>query len=244
MSAGSSLPRCVPAPPPLALTPAQIEVAERFRAAYESATSDRARAHVIENYVAHHADIAFQPHSWLSPLSTEWRAVSSFPTDPMTIESRRVARVSLAAISRGVTAPITGYVGGFLIGAAGARQIRESKVAEARKQLRHLARDQELLDLYSDWREGRGDAEYERYLRQMGRRAVTVLTGCDLDATPETRMVHPLLAEAARNTHRTRANVFAPLARRFEDDVRRRSLARARSLLVARLNGVRERDLH
>ena len=150
----------------------------------------------------------------------------------------------LAAVRRGVSADVHGYVGDLLSGLEGKDQLRTLRVKEARQLLRRVSRDPHLQRAYKRWREGRGDPAYVRYLDAVQRRTMRLVV--DFDPTPP--RPDSGLPEAQRTSihlgHENRAALYKPYFDRFRQDVRSTSLSRALSALIARLHRLRERDLH
>ena len=227
------------------LTAAELEIADGFKIAYEGASTQRRRSRVLQEYVAHYAHVAFHPDSWLFPLWISWRAVGEDAGGPERAEAQREARLGLKAIQRGIVEPVSGYVGGWVIGPRGHQELRDGAAAKARTELRRVRQDRQIKTAYRHWRGGRDDPEYQHYLSLVGRRAWELLVGPHPAASPvSSPALHPLLAEAELNTWHSRQAVFVDWIGVFQNDIRDHGLSRALSALVARVHRIPERDLH
>ena len=227
------------------LTAPELEIAEGVRTAYDGASTQRRRLRVLEEYVAHYTHIAFHPDSWLVPLWISWRALDHDALSPEERKSSREARLGLQAIQRGIVEPTSGYVGGWVSGPRRHRELQDNAAANARSALRQASQDPHIKAAYRDWREGRRDPEYQRYLTVIGERAWHLLVGFDPAAPPPSPGdLHPVVAEAQLRTWSTRRAVFDEWIPVFLDDIRARGLSRALSALAARVHRVPERSLH
>lgn len=227
------------------LTAPEFVIAEGFKVAYDGAAGERRRLRVVEEYVAEYAHIAFHPDSWLVALWMTWRGLGKDSLGPGHREAKRQARVGLRAIQRGIVAPTSGYVGGWVVGPRRRRALRAAAVVDARAAVREVRQDARLKTAYRHWRQARNDPEYRRYLVRVGQRAWQLLVGFDPAAPPPSSTgLAPEVAEALLVTWRSRHAVFVAWIEVFQADIRDRGLSRALNALVARVHRIPERDLH
>ena len=197
----------------------QQAVQDYYEEQYQNAGTQSQRKKIIQEYVSRFPSLAFRADSWFFVLYRSWRG-SNHAQD----------RAMLHVMARALTSD-TNYLGGPVDDAA----LRRIKLAQAQAALVKVKKNARIRRAYKTWSEGKRDPDYDKFLRE-----VVIETARSLDVA--VRQGADGNVEFGAKV--SEVNPYNAIFRALESTVRTKGLAAGLRATIAKLRGVRARDLH